>query len=231
MLIDRTEVRYDAFVDAQAQKVQQEERGATGLAVAAPKSTTVMRSCSRLTVDIADLCLERLPQFQRAARSMAIGKHLCGVAADMTLRCYVRAVAAQTGASVGDQSSVGGRLALALCCHHLCQWEGYADTNWLAKHGIGPGEFALMKRLATKYRAHPCRQRGPNRELPSTTGAHLAAARASCGIMAKRCLNEGRAAWLRAQPGWGNGSVRLVRYVGEAESPENFLLLGMYARE
>ena len=64
--------------------------------------------------------------------------------------------------------------------------------------------------------------------LANTAGAHLAAARASCGIMAKQCFNEGRAAWLRAQPGWGNGSVRLVRYVGEAESPENTLLVGAF---
>lgn len=45
--------------------------------------------------------------------------------------------------------------------------------------------------------------------------------------MAKRCLNEGRAAWLRSQPGWNNGSVRLVRFVPELDSPENFLLVGV----
>lgn len=73
-------------------------------------------------------------------------------------------------------------------------------------------------------------QRRDSRALAATPGAHLAAARASCGIMAKRCLNEGRAAWLRSQPGWNNGSVRLVRFCTEADSPENFLLLGTFGR-
>ena len=97
------------------------------------------------------------------------------------------------------------------------------DTGALTRHGIGAGEFALMRRLATKYRAHPLRQRPAGTELPATHGAQLAAARATCGIMAKRCLNTVRAAWLRRQ-GWDN--VRLVRYVAEEQSPENVLLVG-----
>ena len=44
----------------------------------------------------------------------------------------------------------------------------------LQRHGIGKGEFSLMKRLATKYRAHPLRGGGGRggrgrrpREVPS----------------------------------------------------------------
>lgn len=227
VLIDRTEVRHDAFT-LTAEDLD--------LALdATDTEASVVRSHTRLTVDIADLCLERMPQFQKAGRSLAIGKHLCGVATDLTLRCYVNAVAsaaALDGGGGGDRAGrpSAGSLALALCCHHLCEWDGYANTQLLMSHGIGPGEFQLMKRLATKYRAHPCRQRssGKDVKLADTIGAQLAAARASCGIIAKRCLNEGRASWLRGQAGWGNGSVRLVRYVAESDSPENFLLLGVH---
>ena len=208
VLVDRTEVRHDAFVSTPTIRPEAE-----------PKPELESRAFSlqhaRLTVDIADLRLDLLGQFRDSVRSAAVGKHLCGVATDLTLRCYTRAVIERSGVAY---------VALALCCHHLCQWEGFVDIGTLTRHGIGAGEFALMRRLATKYRAHPLRQRPPGAELPATHGAQLAAARATCGIMAKRCLNSVRAAWLQRQ-GWEN--VRLVRYVAEEQSPENVLLVGM----
>ena len=57
----------------------------------------------------------------------------------------------------------------------------------------------------------------------STAGGRHAAASAEVGVLAKRLLNEGRAAWLRRQPGWEG--VRLVRYVDSSVSPENQLLV------
>ena len=184
VLVDRTEVRHDAFMPMRDQISKDQQNAPTAEAtlptqLSAPMSLEL--KCTRLTVDIADLCLERLPQFQRYVRSVAMGKHLCGVATDLTLRCYVRALAASAAAAAAapEQSSemghhneflaaatrtvdvpsgVRGGVALALCCHHLCEWDGYVDTKWLSQHGIARGEFALMKRLATKYRTHPCRQ-------------------------------------------------------------------------
>ena len=46
-------------------------------------------------------------------------------------------------------------LALALCCHHLCDYQGFVAQPLLQRHGLGAAEFSLMRRLATKYRAHP----------------------------------------------------------------------------
>lgn len=181
VLVDRTEVRHDAFMSMQGQSSNDQQNapmaeGTLPTQLSAPLSPEL--KCTRLTVDIADLCLERLPQFQRCERSVAMGKHLCGVATDLTLRCYVRALAAAAAAvpekscetghcdehlaaatrTVDVAGGLRGGVALALCCHHLCEWDGYVDTKWLSQHGIARGEFALMKRLATKYRTHPCRQ-------------------------------------------------------------------------
>jgi hypothetical protein len=252
VLVDRTEVRHDAFM-AVATGTQHD---ASPIAAAAqppspaaqqleqngspsPPSTSTP-SCAwdwewdlhhaRLTVDIADLCLERLPQFQRVQRSVAMGKHLCGVATDLTLRCYVRALAAAdvdaaTVAAAAEADSanaavaadgadscshvpagsasgqgVTGGLALALCCHHLCDYTGYTDTQWLRHHGIAAGEFALMKRLATKYRAHPCRQQQRPRD-------HTAAAAGTSGYVRTRLqhylylvVHDCSMRMLRAQP-------------------------------
>ena len=51
--------------------------------------------------------------------------------------------------------------------------------------------------------------------------AELAALRSEVGVMSKRLLDEGRAAWLR-QLGW---EARLVAFVEKETSPENTLLI------
>ena len=88
-----------------------------------------------------------------------------------------------------------------------------------------------MKRLATKCRSHPA--------AVVTPSARLAAAKAEAGVLSKRMINEGRAAWLMNQQladGCGEGprqaawqNVSLLRYVDESVSPENVLLTA-YAR-
>jgi hypothetical protein len=136
--------------------------------------------------------------------------------------------------STRTRSSTGLSVARGPCGGRYCA------VSLLQRHGIGKGEFSLMKRLATKYRAHPLRGGGgrggrgrrPREQVAQeewrcrtcTPAAQLAAARAELGIFAKRLLNEGRASWLRRQEGWK--SVRLVRYVDEETTPENTLLLG-----
>ena len=76
-----------------------------------------------------------------------MGKHLCGLATDLTLRCYVTA-AQRSGEDVrGEEQGqsgepAGAALALALCCHHLCDYAGYVAQPLLERHGIGAAEFA-----------------------------------------------------------------------------------------
>merc|ERR1711871_1346048 len=119
-------------------------------------------------------------------------------------------------------------ICLAMCCHHLCVWEDYVNPKLLVAHGIGPGDFQLMKRLCTKSRTHPAQKvldgldEAKARQL-GTARAWEAALRAEVGILSKRLLNEGRAAWL-AQQGWSR--VELCRYVTPDVTPENQVLLG-----
>jgi hypothetical protein len=62
---------------------------------------------------------------------------------------------------------------------------------------------------------------GGGSHMTSGSRAELAALRSEVGVMSKRLLDEGRAAWLRRY-GW---EARLVQFVEKGTSPENTLLI------
>jgi hypothetical protein len=109
---------------------------------------------------------------------VAVSKHLCGVATDLTLRClvhYERSVAAARAAAAAaaacsDQHDRGGHscssssgregspppppvvrgLAIALCCHGLCRWEDYVGQGWWTERlGFSARDFERAKRFGS----------------------------------------------------------------------------------
>ncbi|WOL05143.1 hypothetical protein Cni_G13868 [Canna indica] len=68
---------------------------------------------------------------------LAIGKHLCGPATDLTISCCLN------GYKQNEETHLQG-LALATCCHHLCQWKYYTNTNFLLSLGITKEKFYAM---------------------------------------------------------------------------------------
>jgi tRNA:m4X modification enzyme len=131
------------------------------------------------------------------------------------------------------------RIALALCCHHRCDWGVFVNKPLFLAHGIGRSEFRVLCRLATKYRSHPARNKKkkkkrkrdhigkeiapPTRRPSWSPAARLAALRAEVGILFKRTANEARLRWLRSHAGWSG--ARLVEYVDEKTTPESTLLV------
>uniref|UniRef100_A0A2D4FGA3 tRNA:m(4)X modification enzyme TRM13 n=3 Tax=Micrurus TaxID=8634 RepID=A0A2D4FGA3_MICCO len=96
----------------------------------------------RLQVDIQHLCLSKVPLLVEENLSLiGTGKHLCGAATDLALRClvdtYVNSRAEEKEGSVTkrikidcpgqkhskcaaeNQSPIAG-IVIALCCHHRC---------------------------------------------------------------------------------------------------------------
>ncbi|XP_041783723.1 tRNA:m(4)X modification enzyme TRM13 homolog [Anopheles merus] len=97
----------------------------------------------RVRADIADLELHRVELIEAGAgRSgvVGIGKHLCGAATDLALRCLVR--------SGTSGSSVRGCL-FALCCHHRCDWRTFAGKRFLLESGITRAEFESIVRMVS----------------------------------------------------------------------------------
>uniref|UniRef100_A0A8C5XA50 tRNA:m(4)X modification enzyme TRM13 n=1 Tax=Malurus cyaneus samueli TaxID=2593467 RepID=A0A8C5XA50_9PASS len=130
----------------------------------------------RLQVDIQHLCLNKVPVLEKKKLPVVgIGKHLCGAATDLALRCLVesyticcdrdheepapkRSRAAETEVaphnSAGNESTtedhkpVAG-IVIALCCHHKCDWTHYVGREFFKSVGLGPVEFHYFQRMSS----------------------------------------------------------------------------------
>lgn len=81
----------------------------------------------RVLCDIADFDLKHLHLLENCNRIIGVSKHLCGVATDWTLRCFMN----------GNQckkTKTDGFL-IALCCHHKCIWSEFVGQKFFLEHG------------------------------------------------------------------------------------------------
>lgn len=152
----------------------------------------------RVLIDIKDIDLARAPLCERAERVTIFGKHLCGAACDMALRC--------ADAWPRTECSV----AIALCCFHRVEWRSYVGKEWLARNGFGREDFDML-RTVTSW----------NTGTRTADGGFSNPEKQRLGRMARHILVAGRVAYLRER----GFDARVVQYVEEATSPENLLLL------
>ncbi|EDW55092.1 tRNA:m(4)X modification enzyme TRM13 homolog [Drosophila sechellia] len=92
----------------------------------------------RIRADIADLKFSALPELKKTQRTVALSKHLCGAATDLTLRCIL-----------GDGNASSDYVLIALCCHHRCSWRSYVGRKFLQEAGIGAREFAILTKMVS----------------------------------------------------------------------------------
>uniref|UniRef100_A0A8C3BXI8 tRNA:m(4)X modification enzyme TRM13 n=1 Tax=Cairina moschata TaxID=8855 RepID=A0A8C3BXI8_CAIMO len=130
----------------------------------------------RLQVDIQHLCLNKVPSLEKKRLPVVgIGKHLCGAATDLALRCLVESyatccegeneepaakrpkndkteMAARSSAdnerNKEDFKPVAG-IVIALCCHHKCDWTHYVGREFFQSVGLGPVEFHYFQRMSS----------------------------------------------------------------------------------
>ncbi|CAH3023472.1 unnamed protein product, partial [Porites evermanni] len=143
LLIDRANIRY------KASEYQGEDQGP---------------SFQRLNLDIEHLDLSKVPCLKnREQNIVAISKHLCGAATDLTLRCLMETLINSQSTEVSSPSaedsfvdrgskrlkiapsedSVKG-IILALCCHHCCSWPQYVGRPFLQNLGFTAEDFHLL---------------------------------------------------------------------------------------
>ncbi|TRY94405.1 hypothetical protein DNTS_027944 [Danionella cerebrum] len=123
----------------------------------------------RLQVDIQHLDLGKVPLMKaKGLPVIGVGKHLCGAATDLTLRClfehnctkgdteplkkraklhnadhHIMSVPSM------DKEPVVSGLAIALCCHHRCDWKHYVGKEFFRQRGLGRKEFDAFRRLSS----------------------------------------------------------------------------------
>ncbi|KAI9138789.1 methyltransferase TRM13-domain-containing protein [Paraphysoderma sedebokerense] len=142
----------------------------------APASLPANSTVERIQIDMTHFHLPLVPSISSFSSSssldmkdsaerqtpkpvVAIGKHLCGGATDIGLRClynYISHAPVQssmsspvcTNSSSERQNKVKG-LTIALCCHQLCSYESYIARDFLEKYDIGKEAFELIKGLSS----------------------------------------------------------------------------------
>uniref|UniRef100_A0A672UDH8 tRNA:m(4)X modification enzyme TRM13 n=2 Tax=Strigops habroptila TaxID=2489341 RepID=A0A672UDH8_STRHB len=129
----------------------------------------------RLQVDIQHLCLSKVPILEKKKLPVVgIGKHLCGAATDLALRCLVESYTtccdaenepapkrsrtdetevasnnpADNESGKADCKPVAG-IVIALCCHHKCDWTHYVGREFFKSVGLGPVEFHYFQRMSS----------------------------------------------------------------------------------
>lgn len=99
-------------------------------------------SISRIRADIKDLVLGKLDCRNQIQSCIAVGKHLCGAATDLSLRCIVKG-----NSSSVNQSTKG--FSIALCCHHKCDWRPYVGKKFLLENGFNKNIFNILCRMSS----------------------------------------------------------------------------------
>ncbi|XP_037954026.1 tRNA:m(4)X modification enzyme TRM13-like [Teleopsis dalmanni] len=92
----------------------------------------------RIRVDIADFYMDRLDLLTKTARTVAVSKHLCGAATDLTLRCILQPT---------NSVKATEFIMIALCCHHRCEWRSFVGKEFCQRHNIIPREFAIITKM------------------------------------------------------------------------------------
>ncbi|XVF80746.1 hypothetical protein PTKIN_Ptkin15bG0099800 [Pterospermum kingtungense] len=196
----------------------------------------------RLRIDIEDLNLKAVESLQ-GLPYIAIGKHLCGPATDLTLRCCL-ANQRNDGQCEGNRYPRG--LAIATCCHHLCQWKHYMNKRYLTSLGISKEEFHAITWFTswavdtdhgsdlsdvTDIRLHPEsiekeESSGDANGVEAIARNMKAIERAKLGFMCKQIIDMGRLMWVKER----GLETQLVKYVPSSVSPENHLLVAGHVR-
>ncbi|KAA8542998.1 hypothetical protein F0562_021507 [Nyssa sinensis] len=195
----------------------------------------------RLRIDIEDLNLNAVESLQ-GIPYLAIGKHLCGSATDMTLRCCLGEQNNQGGVARCSASCYLRGLAIATCCHHLCQWKHYINKRYLSNLGISKEDFhaitwftswavdanhdsdfsgGLDCNLNQQIMSGKEERSGDPCGVEEILRNMRAEERAVLGFMCKDIIDMGRLMWVKEH----GLETQLVKYVPSNISPENHLLI------
>ncbi|XP_035902819.1 tRNA:m(4)X modification enzyme TRM13 homolog [Anopheles stephensi] len=174
----------------------------------------------RVRADIADLKLTQVELLGASKQIVGIGKHLCGSATDLALRCLVRS-------GKGESSSVRAKGCLfALCCHHRCEWRTFAGKPFLLANGINRTDFECIVRMVSwavcgTGRSRERQQTGPDDGDKQDRCGLTRLARETVGRKCKRVLDAARLNYM-AQNGY---EAHLRYYVPSEITPENVCLV------
>lgn len=150
-------------------------------------------------IDIKDLDLMKFIASENHSQTVAISKHLCGVATDLTMRCL-----SQPGIPLKG-------VVVAMCCRHVCDYHQLFEQlrQFLADHGItNASQFKMLQKVVS---------------WAVDGGDNDSDAHAELGLSARRLIDEARAHGIRAH--FPDYTVELFEYAPRDITRENTALV------
>lgn len=99
----------------------------------------------RIRVDIADFDITKYDSIQQKKRIVAMGKHLCGGATDLAIRCILHGNNTSQSEAKGPKTNA---IFIALCCHHRCTWNTFTGKDFFIENGIDVRDFRIITKMA-----------------------------------------------------------------------------------
>ncbi|KAG9323910.1 hypothetical protein KVV02_006276 [Mortierella alpina] len=180
---------------------------------------------------------------------VALSKHLCGGATDITLKCLMNYQ--QTESKHSPLASPVKGVLIALCCHQLCQHYMYPNQAFLKEIDISAEEFVYLTRMSSwavcvnQFKPEKTEALEDKQTSSSSTiggddehrieadseleelGSHIptldSQARERLGLQCKRLLDIGRVRYLQEH----GFDAELVYYVDKDTSLENLALMAV----
>ncbi|KAM7276817.1 hypothetical protein ACFE04_018683 [Oxalis oulophora] len=195
----------------------------------------------RLRIDIEDLNLNGVESL-RGVPFLAIGKHLCGPATDLTLRCCLKEQYNLYNNKQSSGNSYLKGLAVATCCHHLCQWKHYISnqfilpniyhfveefhtitwfTSWAVDAEHGSEVWDAMDGELNLQSIEKNEGDNSTSKVEDIVRSMSPIERAALGFKCKQIIDVGRLMWIKEC----GIETELVKYVPPSKSPENHLLI------
>ncbi|KAI8984281.1 methyltransferase TRM13-domain-containing protein [Mycotypha africana] len=195
----------------------------------------------RQLIDIKDLVLSKVECIADNNKKMiAMSKHLCGCATDISLKCLMNYVEEEKAKQ--NSEPIAG-IIIALCCHQICRYEMYPNQEYLKSIDMSKTEFERMCKM-TSWGTCGSRDADKKNSLQSeqeedehannindeddntdVTANHYSgrdiAERKSIGLKCKRVLDIGRLKYLQSF----GFDAQLVYYVDPETSLENCALI------
>ncbi|KAK9764933.1 tRNA:m4X modification enzyme [Basidiobolus ranarum] len=183
----------------------------------------------RIWMDIKDLDLSCVDTV-KGKPIVALSKHLCGAATDLTLKCLMNYYESQ------KNSGILG-IVIALCCHQVCRYNMYPNQEYLLEIGLTQDEFQLLTSMSSWA---ICGQMPKEGEEPDEHTLECVEAediqqgqthysglsheeREKIGRQCKRIFDMGRVTYLQKH----GFDARLVYYVDKDISLENLALVAV----
>ncbi|KAI8872974.1 DUF715-domain-containing protein [Ramicandelaber brevisporus] len=188
---------------------------------------------TRALIDIKDLDLHKLCEYHSQSkqvdaphRVVAISKHLCGAATDLSLVCLRNMTKAEN-----RQYELAG-MVIALCCHGACSSRTYVCPTMLSEvfrdaalDGMSfKAQFGLLTAL-TSWATSANTTKADDQQQSQQQNQHYSgiarAERERIGRIAKRLIDVGRLRYL----GEMGFDARLVQYIDSDTTLENIALI------